>query len=63
MSFVSTTEGVSNIDLYDTPIDLRPVPKLNVIDACIEHLRANRDYYGVELLELAKVRGDVKDIE
>lgn len=50
-----------HVDLYDKPIDLRPVPKPSVIDACIEHLRGHRDFYGVELLELAKVRGDVKE--
>jgi hypothetical protein len=60
MSFISTSEGVPDIDLYDTPIDLRPVPKPSVIDACIEHLREHRDYYGVELLELAKVRKDIE---
>lgn len=45
------------IDLYDTPTDLRPIPKLSVIDACIEHLRKNGDYFGVELLELCKNDG------
>lgn len=42
---------ISAIDLYDTPIDLRPVPKADPIDAAIAHLHDNGDYYGVTLLK------------
>lgn len=45
------------IDLYDTPIDLRPLPKetrTSIINECIELLRAHGDYYGVRLLEGAQ---------
>lgn len=39
------------IDLYDTPIDLRPVPKPDPVADCIEYLRSHGDYFGVNLLE------------
>ena len=38
------------IDLYDTPIDLRPVPKPDPVEECIEYLRSHGDYFGVNLL-------------
>jgi hypothetical protein len=47
------------IDLYDTPIDLRPVPKPDPVEECIGYLRAHRDYYGVQLLE--KMRAEQED--
>jgi len=39
------------IDLYDTPIDLRPAPKTDPLDAAIAHLYANGDMFGVTLLK------------
>jgi len=46
------------VDLYDKPIDLRPVPKdatpeqirEAAIHECIDFLRQNCDYFGVTLL-------------
>jgi hypothetical protein len=56
-----TGTGMKHIDLYDTPIDLRPVPKPDPIAACIEHLRKHGDYYGVQLL--TRMKADVEDTE
>lgn len=39
------------IDLYDTPIDLRPLPKPDPVADCIEYLRSHGDFFGVQLLE------------
>lgn len=52
MSFVAdqTTE-IKNIDLYDTPIDLHPLPRRGTVAYCIEYLRDHGDHYGVQLLE------------
>jgi len=49
---------MDGIDLYDKPIDLRPVPKdptpeqvrREVIQDCIQTLQQNCDYFGVALL-------------
>jgi hypothetical protein len=43
-------EEFPEIDLYDKPIDLRPTPKPDPLDAAIEHLHTNGDMYGVTLL-------------
>ena len=43
------------IDLYDTPIDLRPVPKQDPVEECIEYLRSHGDYFGVNLLNQMRV--------
>jgi len=51
MSFIATTEGVPDIDLYDTPIDLRPLPRKGSVQWCIEYLRSRNDHYGANLLE------------
>jgi len=48
----------TEIDLYDKPIDLRPVPKdstpeqvrKETIQDCIKTLQQNCDYFGVNLL-------------
>lgn len=48
------------IDLYDTPIDLRPVPKPDPIDTCIAYLRDHGDHYGVQLL--SRVKADEEDV-
>lgn len=37
------------IDLYDTPIDLRPLPKFS-LEFAIEYLRDHGDHYGASLL-------------
>jgi hypothetical protein len=50
----------TEIDLYDKPIDLRPVPKdltpeqvrSETIQNCIQTLQQNCDYYGVSLLRV-----------
>jgi hypothetical protein len=44
---VAADKPINAIDLYDTPIDLHPVPKPDPIDAAIEHLYANGDMFGV----------------
>jgi len=43
---------MDGIDLYDTPIDLRP-SKVDLIskEIVIEFLRENGDYFGAKLLE------------
>ena len=66
MSFIATHDTlIKNIDLYDTPIDLRPLPKKDTVANCIEYLRNNRDYYGVSLLERMQDEEakDIKDTE
>jgi len=40
----------SAIDLYDTPIDQRPLPKFT-IEFVIDYLREHGDHYGAKLLE------------
>lgn len=52
MSFLSTSNTeIKNIDLYDTPIDQRPLPRRDTVAYCIEYLRDHGDHYGVRLLE------------
>jgi hypothetical protein len=52
MSFISNQDTeIKNIDLYDTPIDLRPLPRRGTVAYCIEYLRDHGDHYGVQLLE------------
>ena len=52
----------NQIDLYDTPIDLRPVPKPDPVEDCIEYLRSHGDWFGVNLLTEMKRAGQ-KDPE
>lgn len=48
----------TKVDLYDTPIDLRPAPKgliteqvrREIVQDCIETLQENNDHFGVSLL-------------
>jgi hypothetical protein len=52
--------GMKAIDLYETPIDLRPVPKLDIAEECIAYLLAHGDHYGVQLLrELQREKNPV----
>jgi hypothetical protein len=48
------------IDLYDTPIDLRPVPKPDPVETCIAYLREHGDHYGVQLL--TRMKADEEDV-
>jgi hypothetical protein len=61
MSNISDNTGMRNIDLYDTPIDLRPSPKFDPIEECRLYLWEHGDYYGVQLLE--KMEHDEEDAE
>jgi len=42
--------SLPEIDLYDTPIDLRPLPKFS-FEVVVDFLREHGDYYGANLLE------------
>jgi hypothetical protein len=61
MSNLSTSTGMQNIDLYDTPIDLRPLPRKGTVAYCIEYLRDHGDHYGVRLLE--KMRDEDNQVQ
>jgi hypothetical protein len=65
MSNISTDTGMKSIDLYDTPIDLRPVPKIDPVEKCRLYLWEHGDYFGVQLLEQMENEEaeDIKDIE
>lgn len=66
---MSNTNLTQPIDLYDTPIDMRPLPKkgpeelrIEIISECVEYLREHGDHYGVQLLN-GKQQKDTSKIE
>ncbi len=64
MSSISNQDTeIRNIDLYDTPIDLRPLPRRGTVVYCIEYLRDHGDHYGVRLLEKMRDEEDAENSE
>lgn len=64
MSFISTQDTeIRNIDIYDTPIDLRPLPSHGTVAYCIDYLRDHGDHYGVQLLEQMRDEENVENLE